>query len=95
MMPWAPVTIWLALMVMPGEDELLFLRSKTLREKFSIDVMKQLRDTATATGNGTSSTENSLAEVPAMRPEIVGMHRAAVTMEVTQKVADIEVEAAG
>ena len=80
---------------MSGEDDLLILRPKTLREKLTIDVMKQLRDTAVASGGGTSSTEHSLAEVPAMRPEIIGMPRVAGTMEVMQKVADIEVETAG
>ena len=50
MTPWAPVTIRLALVVMPGEDDLLILGSKMLREKVSIDVMKQLRDTVAASG---------------------------------------------
>ena len=94
MTPWAPVTIRLALVVMPGEDDLLVLRSKTLREKLSIDVMKQLRDTAAASGAGASTTEHAPAEVPAMPPEIIGVRRVAVTMEAMQ-VADIESEADG
>ena len=80
---------------MPGEDDLLVLGSKTLREKLSIGVMKQLRDTASASGRGASSTEHAPAEVPAMLLELIGVRRVAVTMEVMQQVADIEVKAAG
>ena len=94
MTPWAPVSIRLALAVMPGEDDLLILGSKTLRGKLSIDVMKQLRDTAAASGGGASITEHAPAKVPAMPPEVIGVRRVAVTMEVMQA-ADIEVEAAG
>ena len=94
MTPWAPVIIWLALAVMPEEDNLLILRSKTLREKLSIDVMKQLRDTAAASGGGASIMEHAPAEVPAMPPKIIGVHRVAVTTEEMQ-LADIEGEAAG
>ena len=71
------------------------LRSKTLGEKLSIDVMKQVRDTSAASGGGTSSTDHSLTEVLTMRHKIIAMRRMAVTMEVMQKVTDIEVEAAG
>ena len=74
---------------------MLILGSKTLREKLSIDVMKQLRDTAAASGGGTSSTECAPAEVPAMPPEVIGVRRVAVTIEAMQQVADIEVDAAG
>ena len=95
MTPWAPVTIRLALAVMPGKGDLLILGSKMLREKLSTDVMKQLRDTAAASGGGASSTEHAPAEVPAMLPEIFGVRRVVVIMEAMQKVADIEVEAAG
>ena len=76
---WAPVTIRLALAVMPGEDDLSIIRPKTLREKLSIDVMKQLRDTAAASGGGASITEHAAAEVPAMPPEIIGVRRVAIT----------------
>ena len=92
---WAPVAIRLELAVMPGEDDLLTLGSKPLREKLDIDVIKQLRDTAVASTSGTSSTESAPAEISAMPPEIIGVRRTAVTMEVVQQVADIEVEAAG
>ncbi|CAN0394168.1 unnamed protein product, partial [Ascophyllum nodosum] len=95
MTPWAPVTIRLALAVMPGEDDLLVLGLKTLREKLSIDVMKQLRDRAAASAGGASNTEHAPAEIPAMSPEIIGVRRVAVTMEAMQQVADTEVEAAG
>ena len=79
---------------MPGEDNLLNLGSKTLREKLSIDVMKQLRDTAAASEGDASITEHAPAEVPAMPPEIIGVRRVAVTIG-TMQLADIEVEAAG
>ena len=95
MTPWAPLTIPLALAVMPGEDDLLILASKTLREKLSKDVIKQDRDTAAASRGGASSSEQAPAEVPAMPPEVIGLRRVAVTMEAMQQVADIEVEAAG
>ena len=88
------MTIRLALAVMPGEDDFLILGSKTLRDKLSIDVMKQLRDTAAASGGGASTTEHASAEVPAMPPEIIGVRRVAVTMEAMQ-VADIESKADG
>ena len=88
------MTIRLALAVMPGKNYLLVLGSKTLREKLSIDVMKQFRDTAAASGGDTSITKHAPAVVPAMSPEIIGVHRVVVTMEATQ-VADIKVEAAG
>ena len=94
MTPWAPVTIRLALAVIPGEDDLLILGSKTMREKLSVDVIKQLRDTTVASGGGASITERAPAEVPAMPPEIIGMRRVAVTMKAMQ-LTDIEVEAAG
>ena len=81
MPPWAPVTIRLALAVMPGEDDWLVLGSKTLHEKLSVDVMKQLKDTAAASGGGASITEHAPAEVPAMPPEIMGMRRVTVTIE--------------
>ena len=55
MTPKAPVTVRLALAVMPGEDDLLILGSKTLREKLSIDVMKQVKDAAVVSGGGASS----------------------------------------
>ena len=42
MTPWASVTSRLALTVMSGKDDSLILRSRTLREKVIIDVMKQL-----------------------------------------------------
>ena len=93
MTPWAPVTIRLALAVLPGEDGLLNLEK--LREKLNIDMMKQVRDTAAASWGGASSTERTHAKVPAMPPKIIGVRRVAVTIEVMQKVADIEVEAAG
>ena len=88
------MTILLALAVMPGEDDLLVLGSKTMREKLSIEVMKQLRDTSAASGGGTSITEHAPAEVPVMPPEIFGVRRVALTMEAMQ-LADIEVEDAG
>ena len=94
MTPWAPVTIRLALAVMPGEDDLLILGSKTLGEKLTIDVMKQLKDTTAASGGGASITEHAPAEVPAMPLEVIGVRREAVTMEARQ-MADIDVEAAG
>ena len=94
MTPWAPVTIRLALAVIPGEDNLLILKSNTLRKKLSIDVMKEVRDTAAASGGGASITEHAPAEEPAMPPEIIGARRVAVTMEAMQ-LADIEVETAG
>ena len=78
---------------MPGEDDLLILGSKTLREKLSVDVMKQLRDMAAVSRGGASITAHAPAEVPAMPPEIIGVRRVAVTMEAM--LADIEVEAAG
>ena len=80
---------------MPGKDGLLVLGSKTLREKLSIDVMKQLRHTAAAWGGDASSTEQAPAEVPAMPLEVYGVRRVAIPMEAMQQVADIEVEAAG
>ena len=95
MTPWAPVTIRLALAVMPGENDSLIIGSKTLREKLSIDVMKQLRDTAAVSGGGASSTDRASAEVAAMPPEVIGVRRMAVTMKAMQQVADIEVETAG
>ena len=95
MMPWVPVAIWLALAVMPGEDDLLILGSRTLREKLIIDVMNQLRDTATASGGGASTTEKAPAKVPPMKPGVIGVRRVVVTMEVMQQAAGIEVEAAG
>ena len=79
---------------MPGEDDLLIVGSKTLREKLSIDVMKQLRDTAAASGGGASSTEDAPAKVLAMPPEVIGVRRVAVTVEAMQQVGDIEEEAA-
>ena len=88
------MTVLLALAVMPGEDDLLVLGSKTLREKLSIDVMKQLRDTSAVSGGGTSITEHAPAEVPVMPHEIIGVRRVALTMEAMQ-LADIEAEAAG
>ena len=94
MTPWAPVTFWLALAVMPGEDNLLILWSKMLREELSIGVMKQPRDTAAALGGDASSTKHAPAEVPAVLPEIVGVRLVAVMMEAIQ-VVEIEVEAAG
>ena len=94
MTPWAPVTFRLALAVMPGEDDLLSLGSKTLREELSIGVMKQPRDTAAALGGAASSTEHAPADVPAVPPEIVGVRPVVVTMEAIQ-VVKIEVEAAG
>ena len=48
--PWGPVSIRLALAVMPGEDDLFSLAPKTLREELSIDVMEELRDTAAVSG---------------------------------------------
>ena len=57
--------------------------------------MKQLRGTTVASGSGASSTELAPADVPTIPPEIIGVHRVAVTMKVMQKLADIEVEAAG
>ena len=95
MTPWVPEKIRLALVVMAGEDDLLMLESKTLRQKLSIDVMKQLRGTAAASGGGASSTEHPPAEVLAMPPEVIGARHVAVTMEAMQQVADTEVEAAG
>ena len=56
--------------------------------------MKQLRDTAAASGGGASITEHAPAEEPAMPPEIIGVRRVAVTIKAMQ-LADIEVEAAG
>ena len=94
MTPWAPVTVLLALAVISGEDDLLTRGSKTLREKLSIDVMKQLRDTSAVSGGGASITVHAPAEVPVMPPEIIGVRRMALTMEAMQ-LADIEVEAAG
>ena len=90
----ASVTIRLALVVMPGENDLLVLGPKTLRKKLSIDVMKQLQDTAAASGGGASSAEHASAELPAMPPEVIGVRRVAVTVEAMQNVADIEEEAA-
>ena len=95
MTPWAPVAIRLALAVMPGEDDLLILGSKTLHEKLDIDAMKQLRDMAATSGGGASSTEPAPAEVPAMPPGIIDVRRVAVSMGAMQQVADTEVEAAG
>ena len=94
MTPWGPVTIWLALAVLPGEDDLLILGSKTLREKLDIDVMRQLRDTAVASGGSPRGTEPAPAEVPPSPPQIIGVRLVKVTMEAMQ-VADMEVETAG
>ena len=94
MTPWAPVTILLALAVMPGEDDLLIPGSKTLREKLSIDMMMQLRVTSAASGGGESITEHAPSELSVMPPEIIDVRRVAPTMEAMQLV-DIEVEAAG
>ena len=80
---------------MPGEDYLLILGTKTLREKISIDVIKQLRNTTAASGGGAGSTEYAPAEVPAVPPEIIDVRCVAVTIEAMQQVADIKVEAAG
>ena len=95
MTPWAPVTIRLALAVMRGKYDLLILGSKTLREKLSIDVMKQLRDTAAGSGGGASRTEHAPAEVLTMPPEEIGVRSVAVIIEAMQQVAHIEVETAG
>ena len=94
MTPWALVVIWLALAVMLRENGLLTLGSKTLCEKLDIDVTKQFRDTTAASGGGGSSTESAPAEMPPMPPEIIGVRRAASSMEVME-VAEIEVETAG
>ena len=85
------MVIRLALAVMRREDDVLFLGSKTLREKLDIDVMEQLRDMAAASGGGASSMEPAPAEVSPMPPEIIVVRRVAVTMEAMQ-VADIEKE---
>ena len=94
MTPWAPVTIRLALAVMPGEDDWLILEPKTLLEKLSIDVMKPLRDTAAASGGGASIMEHAPAEVPAMPPEVIGVRRVAVTMAGMEEAATCTVEVA-
>ena len=57
----------------------MVLGSKTLREKIDIDVMKQLRGTAAASGDGASSTEPAPAEMPPMPPEVIGAFCVAVT----------------
>ncbi|CAM9414539.1 unnamed protein product [Ascophyllum nodosum] len=72
---------------MPGEDDLLIVGSKTLREKLSIDVMKQLRDTAAASGGGASSTEDAPAKVLAMPPEVIGVRRVEEAATCTAEVA--------
>ena len=78
MAPWTPVTIWLALAVMPGEDNQLILGSKTLRKKLDVDVMKQLREMAA----------QAFAEVPAMPPKVASVRSVTVTIEAMQQVAD-------
>ena len=85
MTPWVPIVVRLALAVMPGENDLLILGPKTLPETLDIDVMKQLRDTAAASGGGASSMDHAPAEVPTMPPGVIGVRRVAVTMEAMQQ----------
>ena len=62
MTPWALVSIWLALVVIPELDDPLKLGSKMLRDKISKHLMERLKCTATASGGGVSSTELASAD---------------------------------
>lgn len=46
MTPWVPVVIDLAPAVLPGENGVLKIDSKSMRERLGIDIMSCLRDTA-------------------------------------------------
>ena len=90
------MAIPLALAVMPREyDSLILGSSKTLHDKYNIDEMTPLKDTAAASGGGESSTELAPAEVPVIPFEIFSVRRVAITMGIMHQVADIEVGAFG
>ena len=66
---------------MPEEDDSSTVGFKTLRETLDINAMKQLRNTTAVFGGGASSTKSAPAEISAMPPKKVCVHRVVIIME--------------
>ena len=57
MTPWAPVIFDVTLAIVPGDDDVLIIGSKTLRERLGIDVMEGLRKAAAGRKSGAAGED--------------------------------------
>lgn len=87
---WAPAVIRLPVAVPSGVDVILIWESKTLHEQLDIDKMQGLTNKASGTKKTTETETTASGTAETLGP--INVRRGAVTMAVTQRVADIETE---